>query len=403
MQPHEMKRVLIISQHFPPERSGNASRIFDLAYHLVKNGLHVTVVSPPPSFPTGAFPRSTKLFETHQDSGIISVRLWTWQPASQDPGFLSRICYYLIFPFHALVWVFFHNHQYDVIITSSPPVFTHMPGRFLKCFKKMPWIMDIRDLWIDASISLGFLKKGGILEKIARLFERNCLQASDAIGVTTHELGRRLPDHAEIQHKIHHIPNGVDTNFFYPYPVIKKDQIIYAGNIGYAQDLDLVIRAVQLINKEYPLKFIIAGGGDTTSDLKSLIEDLYLQDIVHFTGILPRESIPLLFSESILGVAPLKKLQSLEYAAPTKIYEYIACGIPFVGCGIGEIQEIANLSGAGVIANNSPEEIAQAILHLVIDPQKCTKMGASGRKFVEQRYARGAIAKDLQKIIETVS
>jgi glycosyltransferase involved in cell wall biosynthesis len=300
-------------------------------------------------------------------------------------------------------WIIFHSRQFDVIITSSPPVFTHIPGRFSKAVYKKPWIMDIRDLWIDASISLGFLKKGSIVEKIARIFETNCLSNSDVVGVTTDELGRRLSDNPEVQKKIRHIPNGVDTDVFHPYAVLKKDQIVYAGNIGYAQDLDLVIRAIQLINLQQHLELVIAGGGDTQSDLERLVESENLQSLIHFPGILPREEIPRLFSESFLGIAPLKKLQSLEYAAPTKVYEYMACGIPFIGCGSGEIQEIADNSGGGIIAENSPAKIAEAILELVNNPKKRDEMGTSGRKFVEQGYTRKAIAAMLKKEIERIS
>ena len=398
-----MKKVLIVSQHFPPEKSGNASRIFDLAFQLVKQGVNVTVVSPHPTFPIGTFSRTWKIRSRTTVEGIESVRLWTWQPICRNPGFLSRIMYYLIFPMHAVLWIIFHSRQYDVIITSSPPVFAHIPGRFAKAVFKKPWIMDVRDLWIDASISLGFLKKGSILEKITRTFKRNCLYSSDAIGVTTPELGKRLSDEPKVREKIHHIPNGVDTDFFYPCAGLKKDQIVYAGNIGYAQDLDLVIRAVQLINKQQHLEFIIAGGGDTQSDLEHLVESENLQSLIHLPGMLPREEIPRLFSESLLGVAPLKKMQSLEYAAPTKVYEYMACGIPFIGCGAGEIQEIADISGAGIIAENSPEGIAEAILQLVNDPEKSNNMGESGRKYVEQKFTRKAIATNLKNLIERIS
>lgn len=395
--------VLIISQHFPPERSGNASRIYDMACNLTNQGVEVHVISPFPTFPTGTFARIWKISAESRIKGIHLTNLWTWQPLSKDPGFIGRMSYYLLFPLHASFWVLLHGKKYDTIITSSPPLFTHIPGLLIKKITGKKWIMDVRDLWIDASISLGFLKRGSILEKITRAFERKCLISSDAIGVTTQELGRRLSNEPEIRKKTYLIPNGVDTGFFYPHPVEKKNQIVYAGNIGYAQDLDLVIRAVQIINQQRHLELIIAGGGDTKSDLEHLVNSLNLQEIVHFPGNLAREEIPLLFSESLLGVAPLKNLQSLEYAAPTKVYEYMSCCIPFVGCGIGEIQDIANSSGAGVIAKNSPESIAEVILQLIDDPIKRDRMGESGRKFVEQRYTRKAIATKLKMVIEGIS
>lgn len=395
--------VLIISQHFPPERSGNASRIHDMACNLTNQGVQVHVLSPFPTFPTGTFARTWKLSSYSKINGICLTNLWTWQPLSKDPGFISRMSYYLLFPLHASFWVILYGRKYNTIITSSPPLFTHIPGLLIKKITGKKWIMDVRDLWIDASISLGFLKQGSILEKMTRFFERTCLHSCDAIGVTTQELGRRLSDEPEIRKKTHLVPNGVDTGVFYPHPIVKKNQIVYAGNIGYAQDLDLVIRAVQLINHHRHLELVIAGGGDLKSDLEELVTSLNLQEIVHFPGNLTREEIPVLFSESLIGVAPLKNLESLEYAAPTKVYEYMACCIPFIGCGIGEIQDIANSSGAGIIAKNSPESIAEVILQLIDDPVKRDRMGESGRNFVEQHYTRKAIATKLITVIEGIS
>jgi colanic acid biosynthesis glycosyl transferase WcaI len=399
----EKHSILIISQHFPPERSGNASRIYDMALNLTSQGVHVHVISPFPTFPTGTFARTWRLSSDSKDNDIGLTNLWTWQPLSKNPGFISRMSYYLLFPLHASLWVLFHGKKYDTIITSSPPLFTYIPGLIIKKVTGKKWILDVRDLWIDASISLGFLKKGSVLEKLTRAFERECFATSDAICVTTEELGRRLSADPEIRKKTHLIPNGVDTDFFNPLPLVKKDQIVYAGNIGTAQDLDLVIRAVQIINHDRHLDFIIAGGGDTKSDLEHLVDSLNLREIVHFPGILPREQIPRLFSESLLGVAPLKNLQSLEYAAPTKVYEYMSCCIPFVGCGTGEILDIAKSSGAGIIAENSLEKIAEVILLLINDPVKRNYMGESGRNFVQERFTRKAIAKNLKTVIEEIS
>lgn len=399
----EKHSILIISQHFPPERSGNASRIYDMACNLTTQGVNVHVISPFPTFPTGTFPRTWKKSSDSTIKGIDLTNLWGWQPLSKNPGFVSRMCYYLLFPIHAFFWVIIHGKKYDTIITSSPPLFVHIPGLLTKKITGKIWVMDVRDLWIDASIGLGFLKKGSFLEKVTRIFERKCLISSDAVGVTTKELGRRLSGEPEVRKKTHLIPNGVDTDFFYPHLLEKKNQIVYAGNIGYAQDLDLVIRAVQLVNRHHHLEFIIAGGGDTESDLKRLVNSLNLQKLVQFPGILPREHIPILFSESLIGVAPLKNLQSLEYAAPTKVYEYMSCCIPFIGCGKGEIQEIADESGAGIIAESSPEKIAEVILQLLNDPVKRGRMGESGRKYVEQRFTRKAIAKNLITVIEGIS
>ena len=397
-----MKRILIVSQHFPPERSGNASRIYDMSVNLSKSGLDVTVASPPPSFPHGAFERTWEPISHRTVNGVKNVRLWTWQPSSRDPSFLSRISYYILFPINVLLWTFANQRKFDVIITSSPPLFTGIPGFFSKKILGKKWIMDVRDRWIDASISLGFLKEGSLYEKLSRRFERLCYSNSDLIAVTTKELGRRISNSEAIQEKLILVPNGVDTDSFYPFNVRKENQVIYAGNIGYAQDLDKVILAISDITDNYNLKMLLVGDGDTRGQLEQLVKEKGLEDRVIFTGIVPRENVPEMISKSLMGLAPLRKMETLEYAVPTKAYEYMACGIPFVGCGDGEISNLAKESGGGIIADNTPEAIAKAIIKLLNNPTKIEKMGSNGRIYVKKNFDRKSIAQRFMQKIEQI-
>ncbi len=395
-----MKRVCIISQHFPPERSGNASRIYDIAVHLVGMGIGVTVVAPPPTFPTGSFPRRWRPAEAGCVDGVEVIRLWTWQPASRDSGFVSRMLYYLIFPVHALLWFLPVSRRYDVIITSSPPLFTGVPGYVAKRVLKKWWILDVRDLWIDASISLGFIREESLSERMSRRFEQLCLAHADLIGVTTAELGRRITSRYRVSTAMELMPNGVDTDLFSPTCKGKKRQIIYAGNVGHAQDLENVVRAVKSLNGPYDLKFLIVGDGDVRRDLERLVESENLTDRVIFTGVVPREQIPGMISESLVGVAPLKNIENLEYAVPTKVYEYMACGIPFVGCGNGEIARLARESGAGIIADNTSEAIAEVLARLLDDPREMERMGRCGREYARKNCDRRAVALKLKRQIE---
>lgn len=397
-------RILIISQHFPPEKSGNASRISDMSKFLVGNDSEVTVLAPHPNFPHGSFKRKWIISEERMVNGLRLINLFSWQPDSKDPDFVQRMAYYLSFPFHAVLWSAFNYRKFDAIITSAPPIFTGFAGLSSKVLFRKKWVMDVRDLWINASISLGFLKKGSFFERISRMYEQACYSRADIIGVTTHELGEDIirTYRGISASKVKVTPNGVDTNFFYPMKMEKKDQIIYAGNIGHAQDLENVILAMKRINDSYPLNFIIAGDGDIKAQLQQVVTDNGLEDVVIFPGLVPREEVSKMFSESLIGIAPLKKLKTLEYAVPTKAYEYMACGIPFVGSGEGEIRKLAELSGGGIISENSPDAFAETIMALLSDKQKMEEMGKKGRDYVEKHYSRQQIASSLRSNIDTI-
>ena len=395
-------RILIITQHFPPDCSGNASRIYDLSKNLVLLGSDVTVISPHPTFPHGKLKRIWKLYSYREIDGIKHMNIFTWQPRKTDPSFFSRIGYYLTFPIHAIWWSLLKRKNYDVIITSTPPIFCGITGFFIKKIAKKKWLYDVRDLWIDASVGLGFLKKNSYFEKASRIYEQICYRDCDWISVTTEEIKSEIIHVYNIlNEKTVVLPNGVDTSLFKPL-IEKKNRIIYTGNIGHAQDLEKIILAVKKINGKFPLEFYLVGDGDIKKSLEQLVEKDGMKNIVIFTGSLEREKMPTLIAESLIGIAPLKNLDSLKYAIPTKAYEYMACGIPFIGTGSGEIERLAKHSGAGVIAKNTIESIYEQMIYLLKDEKLMKEMGKNGREFVEKYYDRRKIAENLIHIIKNV-
>lgn len=384
--------VAIVSQHFPPDKSGNASRIHDTARHLENEGWDVTVIAPPPAFPHGQFDRSWRRKQSSVQDGITVHRLWAWQPSGEDPHFLSRMAYYVLFPLHAMLWLIYHSSKFDVIVTSSPPVFTGIAGIPSGYSDEKGWIVDVRDLWIDASVGLGFIKEGGIGERLARRYQRFVLQHADRITVTTTVLGERLVDQYNVdEEKIVHLPNGVDTDRFEPSESEPDPVIVYTGNVGHAQDLESCVRAMKKLDrKDVTLK--IVGDGDRRPTLEHLASEIGLDGKVEFTGLVPREEIPDILDDAMIGIAPLKTTDTLEYAVPTKVYEYMAAGLPIVATGVGEIESVVEEGGAGIIASGNPQEISSVFRELLSDESRRGEMGKRAREHVIEKYDRRNVA-----------
>jgi len=228
-----------------------------------------------------------------------------------------------------------------------------------------------------------------------------CYDACDEILVTTEKVKEIIVESYDLpKDKIKIIPNGVDTAIFKPINK-KKNRMIYTGNIGHAQDLESVILAVKKINEQYDPSFdlYLVGDGDIKRRLKTFVKQNNSEDHVIFMGLVDRKKIPDLIAESLIGVAPLRKLKTLEYAIPTKSYEYMACGIPFIGTGMGEIERLAEESQGGLIAENGVNSIYKKILFLLNHPKEVQKMGMHGREFVKRYYDRKQISKRLLEII----
>ncbi len=397
----EKLTVLIVSQLYAPETGGNASRIGDMAKQLKSLGIEVIILSPHPTMPFGTFRRSWQRKSENVSDGIRVANLWSWQPRAGDPGFVSRMAYYLIFALHAAAWALLNRKKYDVIVTTSPPIFVTFPGLLAKLLAGKRWIVDVRDLWIDASVSLGFIKKGSLYEKVSRRFERLFYSRSDLVTVTTQESANRiLRSYPGLgRDKFVLLSNGVDTEKFYRPAAKKKRQIIFSGNIGHAQDLEKVIMAMGEVSKKHDVRLLIVGDGDLKELLVRRVRENNLEDCVIFRDLVPRDEVPELISESCIGVAPLKDIETLEYAIPTKVFEYMACGIPFVGCSRGEIANIADKSKGGIIARNDVKAIADAICGLLDNPRLEEEMGDNGRSYVKEHYDRRNIARVLREKI----
>lgn len=396
------KKILIITQHFPPEKSGNASRIFDISTNLKKSNFIVTIFSPFPTFPHGQFKASFKLHRYNKKNELNHHQIFSWPAVNKDPPTIQRLLYYTIFPIISIISGSILRKTYDVIMTSSPPIFTHIPGLIVKKLNKDKiWICDVRDLWIDASTSLGFLKKDSFFVKLSKKYEKICLKTCDIIITTTEKISNNISNTYNIsRNKIQIVPNGVDTTFFKPHDKQKENQIIYAGNIGHAQDLEKVIKAMKNINKSISTRLILVGDGDTKQKLEQFVKKEKMEKIVIFKGIVEREKIPELISASLLGIAPLKDLPTLEYAMPTKVYEYMSCEIPFVATGIGEIEKCAAESGAGIVIKNSVQDLEEKIIKLLKNQKEIDQMGKKGRRYVIKNFDRATITKKLVKIID---
>ncbi|WP_226479959.1 glycosyltransferase family 4 protein [Natrinema amylolyticum] len=382
---------------------GNASRIHDNARHLAADDeWEVTVLAPPPTFPFGSFERSWERSRTYERDGMTVHRLWAWQPTTEDPGLASRLLYYVLFPLHALLWLTINYRSFDVIFLSSPPVFVGIAGLPFALLDRKPLVVDVRDLWIDSAIELDFIEEGGLFERFSRAYERVLLEAADRITVTTALLGSRLAATYGIdEEKIHHIPNGVDVDRYTPTETETEGTktIVYTGNVGHAQDLESCIRAVGRLERS-DVVFRIVGDGDRAPALKRLVAEEGLEDVVEFEGLVPREAVPGYIEDAEVGLAPIKSDEALEYAVPTKTFEYLACKVPVVATGSGEIESVIESSGGGVVVDNDPDAIATVLDRYLDDPQRRERLGERGRRHIEAHYDRAATARRLGTVLE---
>jgi len=360
----------------------------------------VIVLAPHPTFPIGNFKKKKTIISKKFDNGVTLLNFYTITPKNEQIKFLERVGYYLIFSIFASWWLIINNKKYEIVMSSSPPLFTFIPGYISKLIFHKKYVLDIRDYWVEGAIEMGFVKRKSFVSFLSKFLEKIAYKKSDLIFTTTQALKNEINKKYYLnKNKTIWIPNGVDTDEFKP-SEIEINRIIYAGNIGTVQDLQLVILAIKSL-KEYGInmKLTLVGGGDSTEELKFFIKQENLTDSIEFLGVKNREDTSKLISESMMGVAPVKKMNSTNYIIPTKIYEYMGCGIPFIACGGDEIKSIVKKSEAGLFSNNTVGDITENILKLYNNKGMRVEMGNNGRKYVEKYFQRKYI---IQKIIKAI-
>ena len=382
-----MKKVLIIAPNFLPESVGGASRIYEMAKKM-KNEFDVSVICPPPTYPFTKYDKSNQIFKKENFEGITLYRIWTYQPSTKNPSFLGRLFYYTIFPILTNLFLFRLLQNTSFVIISTPPSSLLITSWVVRLFKKK-LIIDVRDLWIDALSSLGYVNKDNFIIKWVKRFEINCWKKANLLlvnSVTTSERIKQIL--GKNSTNIKYLPFSPDLDIFQKHNNKKEKQIVYIGNFGISQALEVLINAMPIIISKIPeINLKLYGGGFCESKIRNLVKELKLEKSVHFFNPVSRNEIPSILSKSLIGIVSLQDNEGLRSAIPTKTFEYLACSLPIVAYGKSdELKRIIEESNAGIyIDNNNEKEIGNSLIKLLSDEEKLKKYSENGRKFMEQK------------------
>ena len=160
--------ILFLTDNFPPETNAPATRTHEHARQWVAAGHQVTVLTNVPNFPTGrVFPGyRNKLWQREAMDGIRVVRVWTYVTANE--GFFRRSLDYFSFGASSVIGGLFLPTP-DVIVATSPQIFTALGACILAWIKRRPFVFELRDLWPDSIVAVGAMREGPLLRMLRRL------------------------------------------------------------------------------------------------------------------------------------------------------------------------------------------------------------------------------------------
>ncbi|MFA6809157.1 MAG: glycosyltransferase family 4 protein [Eubacteriales bacterium] len=392
-------RILLLTQYFPPEKGAAQVRLFELAKGLKNYGHEVTVVTAFPNHPTGVIPEEYrgKFFVKEKADGLTILRSCIY-PVKRG-RFWLRLLNYFSFVFSSLIGILKSGKQ-DLIVVESPPLFIGFSALFASMVKRAPFIFNISDLWPESAVQLGLVTNKymiGITEKLESYIYRKAFKLS----TQTKGIIESLKKKGISEKDILFLPNGVDTELF---SLREKDSqlvnslglegkyiILYAGTMGYAHGMEVILEAAELLQENLEILFLLVGDGSERPRLEMLAKKKALLNVL-FVDFQPLEEVPRYYSLSSINLSTLRRYKLAEGVRPSKVFPSLASGQPLIYVGEGEGAEIVKESGGGIVIEpENPELLARTVLELKNNPEYCRELAEKGRDYVVKNYSWNSI------------
>ncbi len=400
-------RILFFSDHFKPEPSAPAAHVFERAQLWAQAGHDVTVMTSAPNFPEGkVYPGYKNRWRSvERMDGIRVVRVKTFIAANE--GFVLRTADYISYMLSAFFFALFEPKP-QVVISSSPHLFVAIAGVTFARVRRVPHVMEVRDLWPASILATKAMKPG----RVYRLFERWELalyrRSARVLSLTRSFVGEMTRRGVPAE-KIDVVINGANLELFSPrardlelerkYSLHSRFVVGYLGTMGLAHGLENVLRAAELL-RDTCVTFLFVGVGAAKADLEKKAKELKLENVV-FAPRQLKEDMPSYWSLCDAGLIHLRDSEVFATVIPSKIFESMAMGLPIIYVGpAGEGSGIVERHDAGVVVPpEDPESFAGAVRKLMDDPALRNRLKDNSLS-AAVNYSRERQAEDTLRVLQ---
>ncbi len=392
--------ILFLCHYFPPEVNAPASRTFEHCREWVRQGHKVTVITCVPNHPRGeVYPGyKNRLYQTENIEGVEVIRLWTYLAANE--GFAKRTLNYVSYMLAATLMAPFLK-KHDLLISTSPQFFCGLAGYLLSRIKRVPWVLEIRDLWPESILAVGAIKNKMII-KLLQGLEDFVYKKSDRIVSVTDSFKRYMVAKGVAAEKVYVIKNGVNLDFYKADNIdtslksslglADKFVISYVGTHGMAHKLRTLLEAAKMLEKHTSIHFLLVGDGADKENLSKLRDQWNLTNVTMLEQ-QPKTEMPKIWGLTDISAVCLKKSDLFKTVIPSKIFESMAMSKPILLGVDGESREIIEQSGAGLYFEpENSQMLADIILKLYQENDAYIKLARCGRDYVAQNFDRKVLA-----------
>ena len=400
------QRVLIYTNHFYPENF----KVNEVSEMLSNDGLEVTVITGIPNYPDGKIAKGYGYFKNTTDvvKGVKVKRLWLIPRGSGSKLRLviNYLSYFASCIFYTL-YIGLFKKKYDVIfVHHTSPILIAISPIIYKWLRKPKMILWDLDMWPDTLVALDIIKSKKVILFLETLVKWIYKQY-DKVLIGSNSFASKAKERVA-DYKIDYFPNWAEDVFTQKNQVQPNNNpqfpegfsVMYAGNIGEAQDFGNVFNAMKILKNE-AINWLIVGDGRWLKQLKENVTQSGLSDKVTYYGNNPLQTMPYFFSKADVMFFSLQDKEIFSKTVPAKLQAYMASAKPIVGMISGEGNQIIKEANCGLSVNSGDYiGFANAILEMKTNKQLLLQYGQNGEAYYNKNYSKPSRKKQLSSIIK---
>ena len=402
-------KVIFPFSYYYPEQCAGIFVVDDLMHRLAAEGVESVIYVPTPTrnVREGV---EWKRKEVLCDGKMVVKRFHMYGEGKNPVLRALRYCFCELVYLHHLL-----GDKYDVAFIDSTPPIQGLKLPIVRLFRKCPVVYNAQDLFPDTLSGTGLAKRGGLLWKIGSWVARVTFNNTDKIIAISEDIKRTLVEVKGIPaDKVVVVYNWVDSDAVVP--IAKEENslfeefgmsrdkfhVVYAGNLGNAQNINIVVDAAARLRDNENVEFVVFGSGGLESDIRARIKAEGLKNL-RLLPLQPVERVKYVYSLGDVCLVSCKEGLGGS-AMPSKTWSILSCGRPVLAnFDEGELQMILTRNELGVFTKAGDlDGFVEAIRQLAAEPEKCAEMGARGRQFILDNLTKDAGTRKYAEVLRSV-
>ena len=386
-----MKICIVIDDYLPHSIKVGAKMVHELACELVKRGHFVSVITPSPNLKTD--------YSIEKLDGVVVYRFKSGK--IKNIGRVRRAVNETLLPY--LAWNALKDDiakdRHDIVVYYSPTIFWGSLVTKLKRLWDAPSYLVLRDIFPQWAVDRGLIKKGSLIEKYFRYFERKNYEAADTIGLMSQKNLEWFKENVRSDARLEVLPNWAaltpassDGTYRKKLGLENRVVFFYGGNIGQAQDMMNIVRLAKRMQKYPEAYFLLVGAGDEVELVKRAVTEEKIENLTLLPPV-PQDEFKKMLSEFDIGLFTLHRDHS-THNFPGKLLGYMVQSMPILGSiNIGnDLKETVEGAGAGFVTVNGEDDLFFDNARKLLDREKREEMGKKAFALLEKNFSVEAAA-----------